>query len=68
MSYTIDGKKYAAMYGPTTGDKILLADTNLIIQVEKDKISAVIAPGRIHVFEIDTPNIELYSDRVYKQH
>ena len=36
MSYTIDGKKYAAMYGPTTGDKIRLADTNLIIQVEKD--------------------------------
>ncbi|SEQ84387.1 urease subunit alpha [Treponema bryantii] len=36
MSFTIDGKKYAAMYGPTTGDKIRLADTNLIIQVEKD--------------------------------
>ena len=36
MSYTIDGKKYAAMYGPTTGDKIRLADTNLIIQIEKD--------------------------------
>ena len=36
MSCTIDGKKYAAMYGPTTGDKIRLADTNLIIQVEKD--------------------------------
>ncbi|MBR4385771.1 MAG: urease subunit alpha [Treponema sp.] len=36
MSCTIDGKKYAAMYGPTTGDKIRLADTNLVIQVEKD--------------------------------
>ncbi len=36
MSYTIDGKKYAAMYGPTCGDKIRLADTNLIIQIEKD--------------------------------
>jgi urease subunit alpha len=36
MSYTIDGKKYTAMYGPTTGDKIRLADTNLIIQIEKD--------------------------------
>ena len=36
MSYTIDGKKYAAMYGPTTGDKIRLADTNLVIQIEKD--------------------------------
>jgi len=36
MSYVIDGKKYAAMYGPTVGDKIRLADTNLVIQVEKD--------------------------------
>ena len=36
MSCTIDGKKYAAMYGPTTGDKIRLADTNLVIQVDKD--------------------------------
>lgn len=36
MSCKIDGKKYAAMYGPTTGDKIRLADTNLIIEIEKD--------------------------------
>ncbi|MBR1404154.1 MAG: urease subunit alpha [Treponema sp.] len=36
MSYKIDGKKYAMMYGPTTGDKIRLADTNLVIQIEKD--------------------------------
>lgn len=36
MSYVIDGKKYAAMYGPTAGDKIRLADTNLLIEVEKD--------------------------------
>ncbi len=36
MSYVIDGKKYVAMYGPTTGDKIRLADTNLLIEVEKD--------------------------------
>lgn len=32
----ISGEKYAAMYGPTTGDKIRLADTNLVIEVEKD--------------------------------
>jgi len=32
----IDRKKYAAMYGPTVGDRIRLADTNLIIEVEKD--------------------------------
>ena len=27
---------YASMYGPTTGDKVRLADTDLIIEVEKD--------------------------------
>ncbi len=32
----ISGEKYAAMYGPTVGDKVRLADTNLIIEVEKD--------------------------------
>ena len=36
MSYKISGEKYAMMYGPTVGDKVRLADTNLIIEVEKD--------------------------------
>ena len=27
---------YADLYGPTTGDRIRLADTELIIEVEKD--------------------------------
>ena len=27
---------YADMYGPTTGDKIRLADTELFIELEKD--------------------------------
>lgn len=36
MSNKIDGKKYIAMFGPTTGDKIRLADTNLLIEIEKD--------------------------------
>ena len=34
--FTIDRKAYAGMYGPTTGDKIRLADTDLFIEVEKD--------------------------------
>ena len=37
-------------------------------QVSEGQIGTVLAPGRIHVFEIDTPNIEVYSDNVYKQH
>lgn len=36
MSYKISGKDYAMMFGPTTGDKVRLADTDLIIEVEKD--------------------------------
>jgi urease subunit alpha len=36
MSLEINRIKYANMYGPTTGDKIRLGDTDLIIEVEKD--------------------------------
>lgn len=36
MATTISRHSYANMYGPTTGDKVRLADTDLIIEVEKD--------------------------------
>ena len=36
MSLQISRIKYANMYGPTTGDKVRLADTELFIQIEKD--------------------------------
>ncbi len=36
MSVKISREKYAAMFGPTTGDKIRLADTELLIEVEQD--------------------------------
>ena len=29
MSVKISGSKYAAMYGPTVGDKVRLADTKI---------------------------------------
>ena len=32
----IDRAAYAAMFGPTTGDRVRLADTDLILQVEAD--------------------------------
>ena len=32
----ISRKDYAVMYGPTTGDRVRLADTSLIVEVEKD--------------------------------
>ena len=36
MPARISRSDYAAMYGPTTGDKVRLADTELFIEVEKD--------------------------------
>lgn len=33
---SIDKKAYVDMFGPTTGDRVRLADTDLIIEVEKD--------------------------------
>jgi urease subunit alpha len=36
MPARISRAAYAAMYGPTTGDKVRLADTELFIEVEKD--------------------------------
>ncbi|CAM3259690.1 urease subunit alpha [Filibacter tadaridae] len=36
MSFNMSRKQYAQMYGPTTGDSIRLADTELLIQIEKD--------------------------------
>ena len=33
---TIDRRAYAEMYGPTTGDRVRLGDTELIIEVERD--------------------------------
>ncbi len=36
MSLKLSRHAYAEMFGPTTGDRVRLADTGLIIQVEKD--------------------------------
>jgi urease subunit alpha len=36
MATSIPRPQYAAMYGPTTGDRLRLADTDLIIEVERD--------------------------------
>ena len=36
MSTTIKRHVYADMFGPTTGDKVVLGDTSLVLQIEKD--------------------------------
>ena len=42
----ISRKQYASLYGPTTGDRVRLADTDLIIEVEEDRT----VPGEEAVF------------------
>ncbi|MBO6834876.1 MAG: urease subunit alpha [Alphaproteobacteria bacterium] len=37
MPIRIDRQAYADMYGPTTGDRVRLADTDLVIEVESDR-------------------------------
>ena len=39
MAVNISRRDYAGMYGPTTGDKLRLADTEIFIEVEKDLTS-----------------------------
>lgn len=46
---SLDRGRYAALYGPTTGDRVRLADTNLLIEIEEDR-SAGPAPGDEVVF------------------
>ncbi|OPH19355.1 urease subunit alpha [Azospirillum brasilense] len=36
MAHRIDRAEYAALYGPTVGDRVRLADTDLIVEVERD--------------------------------
>ena len=36
MSRRIDRRHYADLYGPTTGDRVRLGDTNLVAEVERD--------------------------------
>ncbi|RZU48984.1 urease [Krasilnikovia cinnamomea] len=45
----LDRGRYAALYGPTAGDRIRLADTNLLIEIDQD-LSAGPHPGDEVVF------------------
>jgi urease subunit alpha len=42
----ISRARYAALYGPTTGDRFRLADTNLVVEIERD----MTVPGDEAVF------------------
>ena len=36
MSFELSRRQYADLYGPTTGDAIRLADTDLFLEIEQD--------------------------------
>ncbi|WP_121630548.1 urease subunit alpha [Tropicibacter alexandrii] len=46
MPATIKRSDYAAMFGPTTGDRLRLADTDLIIEVERDLTAEAVGAAR----------------------
>jgi urease subunit alpha len=47
----LERARYAALYGPTAGDRIRLADTNLLIEIEEDRTGygdeAVFGGGKV---------------------
>jgi urease subunit alpha len=47
----LDRRRYAALYGPTAGDRVRLADTDLLIEVERDHCAggdeAVFGGGKV---------------------
>ena len=45
-SMELDRSRYAALYGPTTGDRIRLADTDLLIEVERGPLRSAAATRR----------------------
>ncbi|MDG2123423.1 MAG: urease subunit alpha [Verrucomicrobiales bacterium] len=39
MAFKMERRQYAEMFGPTVGDRVRLADTELVIEVERDLIA-----------------------------
>ncbi len=58
MPAKIDRADYAAMFGPTTGDRLRLADTDLIIEVENDLTAERAAQG------LGSRNAPIYGEEV----
>jgi urease subunit alpha len=46
MAHRISRATYAQMYGPTTGDRLRLGDTDLIVEVERDLIAEATGTAR----------------------
>src|SRR5882724_12611750 len=50
MSLKMTRRQYAEMFGPTTGDQVRLADTELFVEVERDLIAEAGGQGDEVVF------------------
>jgi len=61
MATSISRADYAAMYGPTTGDKVRLADTDLIIEVERDLTAEAVGKASAGG---SGPNVAIYGEEV----
>ena len=45
MTLEIPRRQYAGLYGPTTGDRVRLADTDLLIEIERDLTTPATKPN-----------------------
>jgi urease subunit alpha len=61
MPATISRRDYAAMFGPTTGDRVRLADTDLIIEVERDLTAELVGEA---MFGATGRNAPVYGEEV----
>ena len=61
MPVKISRPDYAAMYGPTTGDRLRLADTDLIIEVERDLTALAVGSATSGG---SGPNAAIYGEEV----
>lgn len=59
----IPRKQYASLYGPTTGDRVRLADTDLIIEVEDD----LTVPGKRRSSVVGKPFVTGWGSRLERQ-
>jgi urease subunit alpha len=46
----LDRSRYADLYGPTVGDRVRLADTDLVIEITEDRAAGPAGPGDEAVF------------------
>ena len=49
MSLRLPRRQYADLFGPTVGDRVRLADTELLIEIERDFMQRILASAPIEL-------------------